>query len=518
MSYKMEIPQQEQEITHLFLSIALGGHSFLHPYIEECYRKNEWEFYEAYQGSSLKGNPLFSTYTTKSEEKIRQAAGIIEWSNQNQQFHHVDYLIKKGYKFVFQYLQQHHQIEFEHFMRNFAKRQKSKPVKEIELIYQNIVLWYLCVRENRFYNTKSVAWKSFQKVLYTSLNDMRMQEVMFSKTACENHRDEIDRLYEEYKIPQNIRFDSLGVFLEFMISSNVKNTKETNPHCDMEWVEQHVFQVSPTKFIGALGGWLKTLGIHELDATEQIPFTKEDLDRVFMEILYAQKYNCLTKEEQDLFFITCLYQQCLSSLYLETKTLYLDQSKEDFYLRIRAKEARINEQEAHLLRKQQEWRFTYKRQQKEIEGLTEDLRAANARIRQLGQQLENMEDFAEEVHALRNFVYREEEEDDHPPSLFNMVEFIQSKNIVLFGGSLNWQLKLKEILPTIKFINAGEKNRDISKIQRVDAVFINTTVFAHAFYKKIMKELSLTQTPLFYLTGQRNMDKTILEIYKWLTE
>ncbi|WP_026568324.1 hypothetical protein [Bacillus sp. UNC41MFS5] len=147
MSINVEI--QEQRVLQLYLSIALGGNSYLHPYIDDCYRKKEWDYYEAYQSSGLKEEPLFSMYCTRNEEKIRQVAGIIEWSRINQEFSQIDYLIKKGYKFVYQYLQQHQQIDFEHFTRSYAKRHKSKVIKEIELIYQNIILWYLCERENK---------------------------------------------------------------------------------------------------------------------------------------------------------------------------------------------------------------------------------------------------------------------------------------------------------------------------------------------------------------------------------
>jgi hypothetical protein len=99
-----------------------------------------------------------------------------------------------------------------------------------------------------------------------------------------------------------------------------------------------------------------------------------------------------------------------------------------------------------------------------------------------------------------------------------MKELIQSKRIVIFGGFPTWRQKLKDLLRNVEFIDAEEVNRDISKVHHADAVFINTTVFGHAFYKKIMKELNKCGTPLFYLKGQTNISKTTLEIYKCLTD
>lgn len=501
-----------------FVCIALGGNAYLHPYIEDLYRKNEWSFYEAYKRSDLNGSLQFSMYTTKSEEKIRQVAGILEWCYQKQQFSQLDQLIKRGYKFVYQYAQQREEIDFEHFMRSFAKRQKGKMVKEIELIYQNIVLWYLCERGNKPINKGTIAWKSFQELLQSSLMELHLQKELFSNEMIEEHREEIDALYEEYRIPKNHRFDSLGLFIELLISDHLKRIYDFRPDCTTEQAEQQVFQHSPCKFIGALGGWLKTLHIQELDATEKIPFSKADLDMVFLEMEYAKKHNHITKDEQDLFFITCLYLKCLGFHFHETKQLYLDQSKQDFYVEIKSKEAQLKEQQANLLSKQQAWEITKRNQQVEIDGLQQELREAYTRIRLLEAKMAEMEDYADEVHSLRELVYTEEHEDCTPPSLNSMKEFIQSKRIVIFGGSPTWRQKLKELLQNVEFVDVDELNRDISKVQRADAVFINTSVFGHAFYKKIIKELKKCDTPLFYLNGQNNIEKSILGIYNCLME
>jgi hypothetical protein len=521
MSQQIDILKQEQKILHRFLSIALGGNSYLHPYINEQYRKDEWGYYEAYQRSGLKGDPLFAMYTTKSEEKIRQVAGIMEWCYQNRQFSPLDQLIKKGYKFAYQYMQQNTQIDFDDFMRRYAKKHKGKMVKEIELIYQNIVLWYLCIRENKPFNQTNIAWKSFQEVLHAALREAESEEILFTEKTIEEHQEEIEKLYMQYNIPKNPRFDSLGLLIDYLISGNLKKIYEENPDIITEKAEELVFQESPSKFIGAFGGWLKALKINDLEATEQLSFSKRQLDMVFLELIHAKKHNRITDEEQDSFLLACLYINCLSSHYRETKQLYLDQSKQDYYLEMKSKENRIHEQEANLLRRQQEWYLESKKQQQEIEGLTQELREAYGKIRQLEQHIETLEDYTNEVHALRDFVYSEEHEDTQPensPSLKEMTEFIQPKHIIIFGGYPNWQQKLKELLPAVEFVDVDEKNRDISRIQRADAVFINTAVFAHSFYKKILKELNKSETPLFYLNGQSNLEKTVLEIYRWLAE
>lgn len=339
---------------------------------------------------------------------------------------------------------------------------------------------------------------------------------MFSESTRDSYRTEIDELYKEYGIPKNHPFDSIGFLLEDLIGNGVRKIHEAHPGCDHKKAEEMVFQDSPAKYIGAIGGWLKTLRIHEMDATEQVSLSKEELDHIFLELLYAKKYNHISKEEEALFFMTCLYLKGVGTLYHETKQLYLDQSKQDDYLEMKSKEKLILAQENNLLKKKKEYQKQHERKQKEIE-----LREAQAKIRQLEQQLTEMEDYSEEVHALRHYVFSEEQSDQQANrslSLESMKQFIQSKRILLFGGHPIWQQKLKLALPTIGFVDVTEMNRDISKIRRADAVFINTKVFSHAFYKKIMKELSRSDTPMYYLNGQNNMEKTIEEMYKWLIE
>lgn len=518
MLIKNEILAKDEDVLLLFLSIALGGNSFLHPYIENCYRKKEWQYYEAFQNSYLKGNALVSMYTTKSEEKIRQVIGILEWSYKNREFTQIDQIIKKGYKFAYQFYHQNQQIDFDDFMRCYARKQKGKVVKEIDLIYQNIVLWYLCQREGKPIKTNNVAWNSFQDVLSASLNEAKIQEVMFSESMLVKHKKEIEDLYVEYNIPKNAHFDTIGTFLDYLISVQLKKIHNIHPNITVEMAEKKVFEVSPTKYIGAMGGWLKTLQIHELDALNLIPFTRAELDIVFLELLYVRKYNYISKNDQDLFFISSLYQKCLASLYRETKKMYLDQSKEDYYLNVQAKEVQIKEQEMNLLRQQKMWETKNKQKQQEIEGLSKEIREANARIRQLEQQIENMEDYSAEVHTLRSLVYKEEKEEEKTLSLPTMIDHINATKIVIIGGAINWQQKLKDALPSLHLFETDEVNRDLSIIRRMDAVFINTTLLSHAFYEKVIKELNRSGTPLFYLSGHSNIEKTIQEIYSLLAE
>ncbi|OCA83213.1 hypothetical protein A8F94_19070 [Bacillus sp. FJAT-27225] len=504
----------------LFISIALGGNPFLHPSIDEAYRKNQWEYYEAYLQSGLKGKPLISMYSTRNEEKIRQVAGIVEWCYTHNHFTALDGLIKKGYKFAWLFVQRNEEIDFEQYIRAYAKRQKYRALKEIELFYQNIVLWYLTSREGKPIQSLSVTWQSFQEMLHSSLKEAKVQELNFSERHIEENREKLLHLYEIYSIPKDPEFDSLGAFLEYMLGVSLRRVYEQDFEFDSEEAQQRMFQVSPGKYIGALGGWLKALGINELDATEQIPFTKHALDCALLELLYAKKYNDISDDEQDLFFVASLYLHCVVSLYKEAKQFYLDESKQDYYVEMKTKEAAILQQEAELLRNERTLQTARKRHESERAGLEKELREAQAKIRHLEQKIEGMEDYAGEVHALREYLYWEEAEDqfyEKAPSVDKMAELIASKRIIVFGGSPAWQQKVKDVLPSVEFFDIDSRNRQLGKIRRADAVFINTSALSHAFYYKIMKELRGSGVPFYYIKGQSNSTKTIMELYKWIT-
>lgn len=69
----------------------------------------------------------------------------------------------------------------------------------------------------------------------------------------------------------------------------------------------------------------------------------------------------------------------------------------------------------------------------------------------------------------------------------------------------------------IEISETKQKSGIFQKSTEWTAVFIKSSVFAHSFYRKMMSELSHSDTLLYYLNGQCNIEKSIVEIYQSLT-
>lgn len=505
-----------------FLIVALGNHPYLHPLIEQLYKQREWVYYEAFQKSEFNGDVMLATYTTKSEEKMRQVAGIVQWCYEQNQFDLIYQLIKKGYKYAYQYVQQRQVVDMEEFAQSYTKRQGGlHNVSDLELFNTHIIVLYLCYRENKTLNTRNIAGEIFQQGLQDSMIQCFLDELNFSDEKIAQQREELDQLYDYYRIPKKFEPLSLGKLFELTIDQRFVDKMEKNPLREVYDARKEIFIEPYTKQMGALSGWMKALKINEMDATEHTIFTKKDVDKVFLEYLLASKENHIGEEERDLFIVSCFFMQCLALHYQEAKELYLNQAKQDYYVSMKAKEEEILKQEVKLQQKQAEWQQKLEQSKREREGVEQELREMKAKLREQDQQMKQFEDYSKEVHALRTYLYQQDQEEPIGGAevpFETMLTLLPSKRILIFGGHPNWRQKLKEVLPSVEFIDVDEKNRDYSFLKRVDAVFINTTFFNHAFYQRIMKVINKSEVALSYLDGRSNIEQNVRDMYTFLTD
>jgi hypothetical protein len=119
----MYMTEESVNIRH-FMIVSLGGNTGLHPYIDELYQDKKWEYYECYRKGDIYNDAFIPRHVTKNEEKMKQVAGIVEWCYLNNDFDLIYRLIKRGYKFVYQYVQQNRLkgVDFDHFEITFIKK------------------------------------------------------------------------------------------------------------------------------------------------------------------------------------------------------------------------------------------------------------------------------------------------------------------------------------------------------------------------------------------------------------
>lgn len=113
----------------------------------------------------------------------------------------------------------------------------------------------------------------------------------------------------------------------------------------------------------------------------------------------------------------------------------------------------------------------------------------------------------QELIALRNFIYQlqqEEGETEQEPVDKNQDEKaregLKRASVVVFGGHATWQTKMKQALPGWKFISGEQQTFDLKSMGSYQYLVINTKMFKHRTYYKIMSEKDKGQR-IVYVDG-----------------
>ena len=89
-----------------------------------------------------------------------------------------------------------------------------------------------------------------------------------------------------------------------------------------------------------------------------------------------------------------------------------------------------------------------------------------------------------------------------------------SKDVVIIGGHINWQNKLKELFPGWKYIAPDAyKTVDGSMLENKDKVYFYTEYINHVSYYKFIAAVRDKKIPFGYI-GSNNIDKVVRQVYE----
>ena len=501
-----------------FLIMALGSNQRIHEYIDSLYEEKKWEYYECYQKSLFKKDIVVATFTTKNEERMRKVVGITEWCYEHNKFDDLFRLIKRGYKFAYQYVQHRTYIDLDQFDTDYAKKRGgSNFVTDLELFNNNVIVIYLCYKERKPCNVENVTGEIVQQGFIETYQSIMLYENNYSEKNIKRYESDIEELKSHFPFPKKMDEKmNLSRLFEYGIDKQTEEDIMNNRFSDPFVIRGNVFKKPYFKEIGALSGWIKTFRINEMDLAQCTPITQKDIDVVLAKYLIAKKENHITDDQKELFIVACLYIQSLIKQLHETKQLYLDQSQEDYYIDVKKREEETQEKERELQRVEKERQMELDTYKRKVENLEKELRKTKENVKKQEKKTQSMEDYSKEVNALRTYIYEKEKVElkESPVSVEQMIDSINKRDMAIFGGHPNWQQKMKEVLPTLTFIDVDELNKDISFVDRKEMVFINTAVFNHSFYRKLMTQMAKNDTKLYYLNESGNIERTITQMYE----
>lgn len=140
-----------------------------------------------------------------------------------------------------------------------------------------------------------------------------------------------------------------------------------------------------------------------------------------------------------------------------------------------------------------------------------------SKLKRLLEQTETkLQEDTQELGALRSYVYlmsEQEETFEQEPQeneLNRWIDFLKEKKVLVIGGHVNWQNKLKELFPKWQFVTAKQGTLVGNVIKGRDVIVCNTMVLDHGCYYKVVAELDRRQQ-LCYVHSN-NIEKCLGEI------
>lgn len=506
-----------------FLIIALGSNSFLYEEIDRIYEENKLEYYDCYKKSNYVDDKMFQRFTAIKYEYIKKCTGIIQWDYLHQTNEHTYALIKKGYKSIWNYCKNKNSINLEDFSTYYInKKGGHDKISELDIIYSWIIAIYLCTEEKIKYYTNSQMGMAVNKGLKSMLSDCSIYERNFSDEKIDQYKEEIEQLYDKYNIPMK-KYQTIDDLLETIIVKQTDSMYKGTGVSNVLYMRSETLKKGISKYIGALGRWIRMLGIHDMDLTSSCVITKKDIDVILMNYLMTKKEVDLLETDEELFIISEIWIKALAEEYKKTKSIYLNKAQDEFYYHFHNIKEELEQKDKELRNKEELLKAENLKMQQENDNLWEELKKLQRQCNDYKNQINTIENNNKEVFALREYVFSKEnnldtEENIGTDSLDMMIKYLRSKKCAIIGGHSVWINRMKEVLPNFIFMNPDDINKDIKFVDNVEAVFINTLVNSHAFYEKVMSKMSRNDTKLFYIDNTTNINLSIKVIYDSLSK
>lgn len=146
---------------------------------------------------------------------------------------------------------------------------------------------------------------------------------------------------------------------------------------------------------------------------------------------------------------------------------------------------------------------TILKQEQELEKLKKQL---DAQEEQGAEQLQELQEIRSYVYSLSESWEEKETGEPKEAELFDW----KDKRVLVVGGHINWQNKMREMFPKWQFILPGQNSLDGNMIKGKDLIICNTQVLAHSCYYKIVSGRERGQK--LYYVHSNNIQKCLQEL------
>lgn len=246
----------------------------------------------------------------------------------------------------------------------------------------------------------------------------------------------------------------------------------------------------------------------------EVSLTKKDIEEVIF--AYLAKFNY----EIDFmkYFIPAVHIKYLIKAYKKIKKYYFDNNNDELFIKLEEKKIetlkqkeKLNKEKEKFREEEKKFRVIQKRTSRQIEELQEENQLLQKQMERLKQEIDQKSSNKLELEKLREYVYSLEDNfnspitDDVPEESYDFTKL----SAIILGGHPNWQKKMKEKIPSWKYISA-DVNINEEILKTYDLIIFNTSYVGHPMYEKVIRYVRLYNKKIAYV--QNTNIKSCLKI------
>ena len=524
--------QQDINIRYLFI-IALGTNPKITSYVDEIYTVKELEYDEVYRQSGFYNDMGFQLYSVRYAKQLSQISGIVELAYKFNDFSTLKILIKRAFPAVYNASTNTSYLSHDRIIQVVTKIKPLKDHSEWELLSIYTVFVYLETMGNA--KIEPYAKTIFLQFIFDHYSllqsNMRLYQSRFDDDTDEELKNLTKNLLAEFNNKKKV-FNFNHYFDQLIDKEHAHklgidifdiNAYENISTEQLALSRDSVFKDGDTaSLIGAIThvlkifGFFETMFIHELNEEE----TKKFLFNV-TNMFEANKLSRKGLKIED-FIVICGFALSILKEYRSAREGYESAITKEVYEKIRlsfANEIEKAKTQKELLNKElASLKYDSEVTKEYNSTLQKELKAMQKENERLQKIVEKQASIQREVVALRDHAYRSNdsyEDTESTISIEEMIKRFENDKIYVVGGHENWIKKMKERLPSVKFIPI-DKTGSLAQLKNDGIkVVINTLSNNHANYKRVVSMLTSTSS-LEYINSHVHVETSIKELYKAL--
>ena len=463
-----------------FLAETFSTNKKVYKNIDKIYNTNKIYFIQIAKKDIYYNHPIAQEGNIEQEYYFKKSLGILNVAKQDKNIaEQVINICKKGWKYVYTYIQQHNNIKPSIFLDRYIKKNKGldnitddelnsnivillflaqqleKSVDESDELYQEAIKGYILRIQN---------YEKENRISINYLSKEKLKELRRLELKIKNE-DKIQIYPSSYRFSPN-QYNGLQINVDTMSQKD----KYFNAF-------DYIFDLENISLISIVGkNYLKSKDIQELIFCYTQFFRKDTKEKIYNESI---DYNELLK-----YIYPAIQIRYLCREYKKAKKYFFQNFDEQLYEEI---------------------------SKTENEKLKLELEKLKCKNKRLTQKLDKSCHNRNELIALREFVFNLDIETPIVEKSINYNDLNEYKGVVI-GGHNSWQNKMKEVLTKWKFISVETINFDENILKNNDYIFINIGYMSHAMYYKVISILDKIDKKIFFINNQ-NIDLCLNEIW-----